>query len=75
MAYRQAYTPRWWITAIPVPLAAMVLAYFINPPLWILIPACALLGGGAAQIQWWVWKWRHPVVPPELVARRRAMWN
>jgi hypothetical protein len=72
---RQAYTPRLWPSAVAVAPAAAILAFVLHPPLWILIPAAAFIGFAASQVQWWWWRRRHPILPPQIIASRRATWN
>jgi hypothetical protein len=78
MSHRQAYIPRLWVSALIVGPLAFVLAFVIDPPPWVLVPASVLLGFVASQAQWWLWRrprGRHPVLDPEVVAREAARWN
>jgi hypothetical protein len=72
---RQAYTPRFWPSALAVVVLAVPLAFILQPPLWANIPCSALLGYAGSRIQWWWWRRRHPILPPQIVASRRAMRN
>jgi predicted signal transduction protein with EAL and GGDEF domain len=73
--HRRAYYPRLWTSAVIVAPLAGVLAYLTTPPLWVLITVPALLGVAASQLQWWLWRRRHPVVDLEVLARETARWN
>jgi hypothetical protein len=72
---RQAYTPRLWPALLAIAPVAAILAFILQPPMWALIPGAAFLGLAASQVQWWWWRHRHPILPPQIIARRRAMWN
>jgi 4-hydroxybenzoate polyprenyltransferase len=75
MPHRQAYFPRLWVAAVIVGPLAAALAYVINPPWWLLAVGSVLLGFVASRLQWWLWRRRHPVLDPEVVARETARWN
>lgn len=73
---RRAWGPRWWIASaisLLISFAALIVL-----PVWASLPLSFASGLAVSHVQWWLWKRRHPLLPPhELVAdlRRAAPWN
>lgn len=76
IASRQAYTPRFWPVGLIAAGGAFAFAWlFAGWPWWGIGLATAAYGATVSRVQWWLWRHRHPVLAPEIVAREKAMWN